>query len=114
MSMDYLTLGPTPCDESCWPAGRNPTMERLEARAYRDQCQRILEAHFGIDKLCVQLTVKRFPHDECSYTEVCVFYNPDNEDQIKQAYWLEENTPCEWDNEARKYLQEHNFIPFED
>lgn len=107
---EYLTLGPTPADESCYPTNNNPQMERIELTAYRNQLTRVLKLEFTSP--CVSVVRKSFPHDFGSYSEICVIYNPDDSEQVRQAFWLESNTPGEWDGEAEEELKAAGHIPY--
>ena len=110
MSSDYLTLGPTPCEETCYPANGDAKMQAFEMEAYRQQLLRVMTNQFG-DDLCVRFRVKKFPHDT-PYSEVCVVYETESENETKQAFWIESNSPENWDAEAEKYLKDHGFIPW--
>lgn len=96
---DYLTLGPTPACEECEQVGPNfnASVARKEMRAYINQLKR----QFGED---TQFGIKSFPHDFGSYSEVVVYYNPDNEKEMEAAFNVESNLPENWDNEARREL----------
>lgn len=108
---EYLSLGPTPCDESCYPTNSNPQMERIELTAYRNQLTRVLELEFK-DDLCVSVVRKSFPHDEGSYYEICVIYDSDDSEQVRQAFWLESNTPEEWDGVAEEELKAAGYVAY--
>ncbi len=110
MSRQYLTLGPTPCDETCYPNTGDKKMQRIEMSAYQRQLLRVMSLEFG-DNLCVGLIIKTFPHDSGSYSEVCVVYN-DHPQEIAQAFWLESNCPENWDGEAEKELKEAGHIAY--
>ncbi len=110
---DYLTLDCTPIDEPCHGVGTNPIMENHEVRAYKEQLERILSAEFSQADLQVYVGIKKFPHDFGSYSEVVVYYDDDNEEAINQAFWLEANTPEQWDTKADAYLEAVNYTkPF--
>jgi len=111
MSREYLTIGPTPCDEVCHPANGDKKMQRIEMNAFKEQLTRVMNTEFG-EKLCVYFSIKSFPHDFGSYSEVCVIYDDEDQTQVQQAFWIESNTPESWDAEAEKELKEVGFIPW--
>lgn len=105
MSTDYLTLGPAPAEETPAQVGDADYAKRTtaEAKQYIRMLYGILGDQFGGD-VVVRLQNKGFPHDFGAYHEVCVIYNPENEQSVEQAFWIESNCPLEWDDEARKAL----------
>lgn len=105
MTSDYLTLGPTPCDEPCEQIGDsyNSTRARQEMKAYINQLRR--------QSPDANLHIKSFPHDFGTYSEVCVIYNPDNEESANIAFDLESNLPANWDEKAIEELKEFGYFP---
>lgn len=96
MARDYLTLGPTPAEEPCEGIGGDALKATRESHAYKRQLMRLFpNSQFG---------VKSFPHDFGSYTEVVVYFNDENEEEIAEAIRIENNTPERWDDEARQEL----------
>ena len=88
---DYLTLGPTPCDEDCQQIGSD-TYDYAKDTADLYRYKRMLEhrwptARFG---------VKSFPHDFGTYREVVVYFDDEDEDAV--AYDVEANLPQTWDD----------------
>ena len=92
---DYLTIGSTPANEDCFPAGH--PLARAETRIYRDQLAREFPT--------ADLRVKGFPHDFGTYHEVVVVYNTDDEQSIETAYAVESDANGEWDPIAVKELK---------
>lgn len=110
---DYLNIGSTPYDEPCVQVGSPHYHKwgRKECSAFATQCSSLLSSEFGDDTV-VSCSVKSFLHDFGTYHEVVVWYNPDNEDSTNQAFWLEENCPANWDQEALDILgPEYKDIP---
>jgi hypothetical protein len=99
MAKDYLTLGPTPADETCIGLGAADyaTRGRKEMRIYRKQ----LERQFPDLPDGVYFTIKGFPHDFGTYHEVCVVYDDSDESACSAAYNVENNIPAKWDDQAR-------------
>jgi hypothetical protein len=97
--MEYMELGPTPCDEKCASVGEDDFAEqsRIETSAYRKQLERLFPS--------AQFRVKSFPHDFGTYREACVFYEEDDEEGAELAYKAEANLPQSWDEEAKKELK---------
>ena len=94
MSRDYLTLGPTPCDEDCAQVGS----ENYYSRA-REECRRyldLLRKLFGQEPKGAQLAIKSFPHDFGSYHEVVIWYDDQFPESIEYAFQMEGNLPETW------------------
>lgn len=103
---DYINIGSTPIEESCAQVGSDnyAKLSRIEGVAFKHQCERVLKKEFG-DNLEISVRPKSFPHDFGTYHEVVAFFNPDNPTQVEQAFWLEANTPEEWDDQAIRELE---------
>ena len=100
---DCMPLGPVPYAEDCAQLGTPGYYERArkECRAYRNQLRRV----FGEPPGNASFVMKSFPHDLGSYHEICVRYDPNNEEESDFAYMCEGNLPELWDEEARKELE---------
>jgi len=100
--MDYLSIGSTPSNETCAQVGTDNYLERAkkECTAYKNQ----LERHFQNFPDGCWLSIKGFPHDFGTYYEVVAKYDEDDETATKFAYDIENNSPTNWDNEAKKEL----------
>lgn len=102
---EELSYGITPCDEPCAQVGSADYYERvrIEGHAYIDQLKRIYKEAHGCD-LPLNLRLKSFPHDFGSYHEVVAVFSMEDEAMVEAAYWLDENCPASWDDEAKKLL----------
>lgn len=106
--MEYLNIGPVPHDEDCAQVGSPDfaKLSRIETKAYIEQLQRQfpipeeIDAYFG---------VKSFPHDFGTYREVVVYYDASDEAAAKFAFGVENNSPGEWDEEAKAYLESQGY-----
>jgi hypothetical protein len=105
---DYLTLGPTPCDEECAQVGTADYAEksRIESSAYIAQLRR----QFGEPPGLSFFKVKRFPHEFGSYHEVVIAFDDENEEAVDFAYRVENNLPATWDETAKAGLQATNYF----
>lgn len=107
---DYVYIGSTPCEEECAQVGSDNYQERArkECRAFINQLWRVIEASKGFTKETAPesfaLVTKGEPHDFGTYHEVAARYNDDNEAAGDLAYWLENNAPMTWDEEAKREL----------
>lgn len=103
---EYLSLGSCPYEETPTQVGEANYNERTkkEATQFIRMLYGLLSDQFGPDNVAIAIRNKGFPHDFGTYHEVCAFYNPDNQKSVEQAFWLESNTPAEWDEQARKAL----------
>ena len=110
---DYLTISSVPYDEPCTQVGHEDynRFSQLETKAFLNQCRRVLKEQFG-DKLVVSCSVKSFLHDFGTYKEVVVYYDDSSQTQIEQAFWLEDNAPENWDEEAKEELGQDYFNTF--
>lgn len=99
---DYMSIGPSPCEEDCAQLGSEGYYERMkeETKRYKEQ----LERRFPNLPEGVRFVVKAFEHDFGTYHEVCVVYDDSKEDQVKAAYFIEGNSPATWnDTEILKW-----------
>ena len=89
MSYQTMTIGASPCEESCAQVGH----PGYEARSRRECLvfRRMLERLFPLaDDVPARFAVISSPHEFGTYREVCVRY--------------EDNTPAQWDAIARYEL----------
>lgn len=107
--MERLNLAPTPISEDCAQVGNDNyrKQSRIETTVFKQQLYRMLEAEFEVVEVTL-LTVGHL-HDFGTYHDVEVSYNPDSESSMNQAFWLEENLPEYWDDEAKQMLKELNY-----
>ena len=98
--VDYLNIGPAPCEEDCAQVGSPDYTKRSrkECRAFLNQ----LERQFGEPPDGAYLTIKTFPHDFGSYREVCVAFDDNDQEATHYAFKLEGETPARWDEDAKK------------
>lgn len=96
--IEYIEIGPNPCEEDCAQLG-TPDYRRIsniEMNAYIGQlCREFSNLLDDVD-----FGKKWFNHDFGSYGEVVVYYNPENEASAKAAFFIESNLPIRWDEEA--------------
>lgn len=100
---DFLTLGPTPCEEACAQLGSEGYLERARAEcaAFRHQLERMFPVPDGVS---AGFMTKSFAHDFGTYYEVCVRYDMDDGRACDFAYHVEHNIPTTWDDAAREEL----------
>jgi hypothetical protein len=100
--IDYLELGPSPCDEDCEQLGTNydPARARLECRVLRDQMIR----QFGPPPEGAYYKIRSNPHDFGTYYELAIFYDEHNEEAVAYAFNVERQYPQVWDAQARQAL----------
>ena len=73
---DFLYIGSTPSDETCFPAGH--AQARAEVCLYRKQ----LEHEFPDG----QFRIKSCPHDFGTYYEVVAYFDDEDDKQTTAAY----------------------------
>jgi hypothetical protein len=100
--IDYLELGPSPCDEDCEQLGANydPARARLECRVLRDQMIR----QFGPPPEGAYYKTRSNPHDFGTYYELAIYYDEHNEAAVAYAFKVEREYPQVWDAQARQAL----------
>lgn len=107
MARDYINIGSSPYGESCAQVGSDDYAQksRIELRAFKHQLERLFPK--------AEFRIKSFPHDFGSYSEVCVFFDDEDEVSCELAYCVDNNAPEFWDSEAltemeaaRKPIQE--------
>lgn len=99
---DTLSLGPTPCEESCEQLGPNydERKARQECRTFIEQLRRV----FGTEPAQARLRIKANAHDFGVYLDVEVVYDDATEGAVEYAFKLENETPARWDDIARAEL----------
>jgi hypothetical protein len=102
MSIQYIALGATPCEEECAQVGRPdyPERSKRECQVY----QRMLERLYPAPNDQVRLVIKSSSHDFGNYREVCARFDDEDEPATDYAYELERESPTEWDAIARYEL----------
>ena len=107
--MERLNLSPTPVAEDCAQVGSDNyhKQSRIETTVFKQQLYRMLEAEF--DTVNVRLVTTSNSHDFGTYHEVEVEYDESSESSMNQAFWLENNLPEYWDEEAKQMLKELNY-----
>lgn len=102
---DYFVIGSTPIDEPCIqvrPDNDYHFPMKQECCIYKRQ----LERFFPEPPPGISFSVKRFEHDFGAYTEVCVYFDDDDETQIDYAARVEGSPPERWDATAREELKQ--------
>lgn len=94
MSRDYLSIGPVPPEESCQQVGSDhydPVKANKECKQYIQ----LLRRAFGDEPDGAKLSIKNFPHDFGTYSEVVCYYDSDKPESIDFAFKCESNSPQE-------------------
>lgn len=95
---DFLTLGPTPCEEPCAQVGQPHYRQKA-----MEECTRfiqLLREKFGPEPEGACLRVTWFPHDFGSYCEVVCSYNTDSQAAVDYALRCEAETPATGEGEG--------------
>lgn len=101
---DYLTIGSSPCGESCSQLGSSDydRLSQVECTAFKHQLERLFPSG--------SFRVKAFPHDFGWYKEVVAFFDTDaleDDPMTNAAFQAEGNGPEKWDDEALTELKEN-------
>ena len=96
---EYITLGPTPCEEACAQVGSdNYSIDSdHECRRYIQLLIKLFPDTPEYYNSHMTFTKKGFPHDFGTYHEVVVWYDTDNEESVKFAFHVEANLPANWE-----------------
>jgi hypothetical protein len=108
---EYMYLGSAPANEECAQVGEDNYWQRAnkECRLYISMLWSLVEKQFGSrDSIpeSFNIVIKSEPHDFGSYIEVCAKFDMNDEKAVEIAFWIENNTPTEWDNESKIKLRE--------
>lgn len=111
--VERITLGGTPCEESCVQVGEDnyELFARKETTAYRNQLRRVAKAWIDRHPKTApstedfRLEVTSHSHDFGPYLEVSAVFNPDCQGAVNLMDHLETHMPAFWDDEARKELK---------
>lgn len=94
--IDYLYIGECPADEECLQ--NDDPRSAAECRIYARQLRR----QFPL----ARIRVKREPHDFGSYHTVVAEYDDGIPEEMGAAFDVEENSPLNWDLQAKFELSE--------
>ena len=97
---EYIEIGPTPPDEDCQQIGEN--YDAVKAQAEMKRYIALLREKLGQEPDGARLTIKTFPHDFGSYSEVVCYYDTEKEDSVAYAFACESNGPMNW-NDTEKF-----------
>ncbi len=100
--LDFLSIGPVPCDEDCSQRGTEDFVlnSTRECKAYINQLKRMFPN--PEDKNFFK--IKWSNHDFGMYPEVVIYYNDDIKISCEYAFNVESKSPAQWDEEAKKEL----------
>lgn len=96
---DYLTLGPTPCEEDCQQVG-TPEFDSVRAKMEMMRYREMLVVRFPNAPEFARFGIKQFPHDFGTYGEVVVYFDDSEyaKDSQEYAYFVESNLPSTWND----------------
>lgn len=99
---DYLSISPTPPEESCAQVGSANYHElaRKECNAFIAQLRR----QFGPEPAGARLAVKANPHDFGTYYDVVCYFDTDLPESEEYAFKIDRELPAEWDAQALEAL----------
>lgn len=105
---DYLSIGPTPCDEDCAQVGSENYQQRAlkECHSFLKQLRR----QFGVEPRGAKLYIQNFPHDGRNFGEIVYYYevvcefDDDIPESVNYAFQCENEAWQKWDNEAKAEL----------
>lgn len=107
-SWDVLTIGPTPSDEDCVQVGTDlyGELNPLEIRAYAQQIERM----FPNRPENVMFKRNSESHDFGTYHELGLKWDTNDEAATEWVFNVENNSPSNWDEQARAFLQSYNYF----
>jgi hypothetical protein len=101
--LDYIEIGPAPCDEKCEQAnvsGTNYERMRAENHAFIRQIRRVL----GEEPEGARLAARFNRDGDYGYYEVVCHYDAKIKASVDYAFNCEANAPVKWDTQARTEL----------
>jgi len=101
---DYITLGSSPVNEDCAQVGSEDYY--LKSRAELVELTRMMETIHPQPGNGAFYAVKAFQHDFGTYRELCAIFDDDDPEQAEWAYQAEELVPEDWDEEAKRNIQD--------
>ena len=107
---DYMTIGSSPCDESCVSVGEPNYYPRAQ-----EECARFIELirkKLGEEPPGARLATKSFPHDFGTYHEVvCHFEDSDEEARI-YALRCESEAPRTWQDDQPLPKKQYSVVAY--
>ena len=105
---DTLEIGSTPTDEPCAQLGSSgyDELSRMEIKAFHGQIMRL----FPNIPAGARFISKSNPHDFGVYRELAIKYLMDDEESSDYAINVENGTPANWDEEAKRQLTELGYF----
>ncbi len=98
---DFLTLGPTPCEEPCAQGGEPHYRKRALTECVR--FIQLLRKTCGSEPEGAWLSVQWFAHDFGDYAEVVCSYNTDSQASVDYAYRCDNEAPATWEEEENEH-----------
>jgi hypothetical protein len=102
---DDLSMGPTPCDESCASVGDLDYSRKARAACIR--FIQLLHKKFGPEPEGAWLSGKWVPHDFGSECEVVCSYHPGSSASADNAFRCDAETPATWEDVCVKKSNAH-------
>lgn len=104
---DYIALDTTPYEAPCIQVGHElyRSIASMEAHLMKQQLEELLLTQYS--DILVNIAITQCPHDYGSYYQLYVYFNSDNPQEVRQAYWLDENFPADWNHEQFKTLSDY-------
>ena len=99
MAFDTLYIGSVPCEEDCAQVGLThdaQTLNRIECKHYIQALRRV----YGNEPENTYFAIVGESHDFGTYYEVAVKYNDEDSTACELAYWIEDNLPVTWNDNA--------------
>lgn len=104
--LDYIDIGPAPCDEKCEQANISGTnYERM--RAENHAFIRLIRRALGNEPEGARLALKFNRDGDYGYYEVVCHYDSKLVDSIDYAYKCESDAPTKWDEQAKRELADY-------
>ena len=109
-NFDDLELGTTPSGEDCAQVGATKydyyELARMELQAFLNQLKRM----FPNPPPDVRFKRQSNPHDFGTYYDLAIRYNSNDEEAVNYAMNIENNLPENWDEQAKRELEEQGYF----
>lgn len=102
---EYIEIGPTPYEEKCAQVGEDYFIKRagIEMDIFIEQLYRTFTE--ATDKR-ISFVKKWYNHDFGQYGEVCIKFDPDDEEASDYAYYIDKNSIPNWDEDSLNKIKE--------
>lgn len=109
-NFDSIEIGTTPSEEDCAQVGSKDydyyELVKMELESFHRQLLRA----FPNTPDGIRFKKQSNPHDFGTYYDLVIRFNSDSEEAVNYAFNIENNTPKQWDDQARSELESKGYF----